>query len=256
MLNTIFNKIYNTMSDKIKLFISLFTFFSFLLSIPVGFADDGEIESIKKNMATILPANMAIDSVELSSMEGAYIVNVGTQSMFVYNKGDFVLVGDVYDVNRKVNLSDELKDQKIAKALESIPEDEMILMGEQTERYVTVFTDTDCFYCQKFHKTIPELQSRGMQVRYLMFPRAGLQSDSYNEAVSVWCSENQPEAMTIAKAGGTVAPHTCENPVAGQYQLGQRIGVRGTPTMILDTGKVIPGFLPPEKLLSEAGMIN
>ena len=55
----------------------------------------------------------------------------------------------------------------------------MILMGEATGRYVTVFTDIDCTYCRQFHKTVPELQKRGLQVRYLMFPRAGLQSESY-----------------------------------------------------------------------------
>ena len=144
----------------------------------------------------------------------------------------------------------------MAKALASLSTDEMILMGEDTGRYVTVFTDTDCVYCQRFNQHIAELQERGMQVRYLMFPRAGVGSPSYHEAVSVWCSDDQARAMTIAKSGGVVDEKICENPVEQQYRLGQQLGVRGTPTMILDTGKVIPGFLTPDQLLAEAGMTD
>ena len=89
-----------------------------------------------------------------------------------------------------------------------------------------------------------------------MFPRAGLQSESYRKAVSVWCSGDQAQSMTIAKAGGHVEPRACDNPVAAQYQLGQRIGVRGTPTMILDNGQVIPGFIGMEQLLTLAGITD
>ena len=220
-----------------------------------GFADE-ESDQVKLNLSRILPSNMVIESIAASAMEGVYIVDVGSQSMYVYSKGDFVMVGDVYDSVRQVSLGEEQKALKMSEALASIPDDEVILMSETQPRHVTVFTDTDCFYCQKFHKTVGELEARGMQVRYLMFPRAGLESESYNEAVSVWCSEDQARAMTIAKSGGTVEAKTCKNPVAQQYELGQRLGVRGTPTMILDNGKVIPGFVTPDQLFSEAGAIN
>ena len=215
-----------------------------------------EIENVRTNLAKIMPSNMEIGSIEPSPMPGVYIANIGSQEMYVYSRGEFIMVGDVYDSLRRVSLGEERKAMRMVSALENIPESEMILMGGKQERHVTVFTDTDCFYCQKFHKTVPELESRGMQVRYLMFPRAGLESESYHEAVSVWCAEDQGKAITIAKAGGTVEPLVCENPVAQQYQLGQQIGVRGTPTMILDNGKIIPGFLTPDQLFAEADALN
>jgi thiol:disulfide interchange protein DsbC len=211
-------------------------------------------DTVKENLQRLLPANMQIESIAETPMENVYMVTAGSQSLYVYSVGDFVMIGDVYDAVRKVNLGEEMRNEKMAEALASIPESEMIIMGESTDRYVTVFTDTDCGYCQKFHQHVAELQSMGMQVRYLMFPRAGINSASYDEAVSVWCAEDQREAMTIAKAGGTVEPKVCENPVEKQYRLGQRLGVRGTPTMVLDSGKVIPGFLPPAQLLAEAEM--
>ena len=231
------------------------TLLTIAISSTIGFADE-KSDQVKENLSRILPSNMPISSIEESPMEGVYIVDVGGQAMYVYSKGDFVMVGDVYDSVRQVSLGEEQKALEMSEALAGIPDEEVILMSESKPRYVTVFTDTDCFYCQKFHKTVSELEARGMQVRYLMFPRAGLESESYNEAVSVWCAEDQARAMTIAKSGGAVEAKTCENPVAQQYELGQQLGVRGTPTMILDNGKVIPGYVTPDQLFSEAGAIN
>lgn len=211
-------------------------------------------DRVRAQLEKILPPGMTVDAVAESPMADVYIVTVGSQELYVHGAGDFLLIGDVYDTVRQVSLGDERQNQRMADALAAVPEQEMVLMGEPTGRYVTVFTDTDCVYCQRFHLTVPTLQARGLQVRYLMFPRAGIGSASYREAVSVWCADDQAEAMTVAKAGGTVDPRSCDNPVAEQYGLGQEIGVRGTPTMILDTGEVIPGFVEPDELLERAGL--
>ena len=239
------------MKKSIKAFTAIF---ALVFSVAVG-ADDG-LDGLRKNLAAILADGMVIESIEPSPMPGAYIVKVDGQTVFVYSAGDYLMVGEVYDSVRGVNLGEELRALGMAREIGKVPESEMILMGESTGRYVTVFTDIDCTYCRQFHKTVPELQNRGLQVRYLMFPRAGLQSESYLGAVSVWCSENQPESMTVAKSGGYVEPKTCDNPVARQYQLGKRIGVRGTPTMVLDNGVVIPGFVDPDELLAAANMVD
>lgn len=40
--------------------------------------------------------------------------------------------------------------------------------------------------------------------------------------------------MTKAKRGEDIGHKTCNNPVKAQYELGQKLGVRGTPSLILD----------------------
>ncbi len=214
---------------------------------------DERIDNLRQNLLRMLPANMEIKAIEETPMEGVYVVTAGTESWHVYSVGDYVMIGDyVYDTERKVNLVEERRTRIMAEAMAQIPESEMIVMGEPLLRYVTVFTDTDCVFCQKFHKHVPELQSRGMQVRYLMFPRRGLESESYKVAVSVWCSEDQGKAMTIAKSGGTVETATCDNPVAEQYNLARTIGLQGTPVLVLDNGTVIQQYMPPDELLAIA----
>ncbi len=241
-------------SDRVSVFKALFfvviPLFALMSSWVAG-ADEKE-ENLKKNLEAVLSQGMVVESIEPSPMPGSYIVKVNGQTIFATSAGDYLMIGEIYDSVREVNLGEELRAIDMVRAIESIPESEMILMGEATGRTVTVFTDIDCTYCRQFHRTVPELQNRGLTVRYLMFPRAGLQSASYDKAVSVWCSPNQAESMTVAKSGGAVEPLTCDNPVAQQYALGQQIGVRGTPTIILDNGQVIPGFVDMDELLKLA----
>ena len=102
---------------------------------------------------------------------------------------------------------------------------------------VTVFTDIDCGYCRKLHQEVPELNRLGIAVRYLAYPRAGIDSDSYNKIVSAWCSNDPLGALTKAKRGEAIPTRKCDNPVARQYALGSEVGVTGTPTVQLFYGK-------------------
>jgi len=238
---------------------SVATVFAACLTLLSGGAlAQSEIDAVRNNLKKIIPAQMEIKSIEQTPMEGVYEVRAGNENLFVYSQGEFVMIGEVYDTDRRVSWAQERQDKEKAvamKDLAAMPESNMIIMGDpEGERYVTVFTDTDCGWCQKFHQDIPVLQAGGLKVRYLMWPRAGLSSESAREAVSVWCAEDQGKAMTIAKNRQTVEPKQCENPVEQHYELGFRLGVQGTPFVMLDNGKVLGGYVPPDKLLAEAGL--
>ena len=86
--------------------------------------------------------------------------------------------------------------------LASHPESEMIVFGPrppaEVKHTVTVFTDVDCGYCAKLHREMAGYNELGIEVRYMAFPRAGVGSNSYRKIVSVWCAEDQQDAMTRA----------------------------------------------------------
>ncbi len=227
--------------------------FLLILISPFSLASDEEEAQIVEKLNRISSGNVMIEMVQPSEAEGVYIVTMGSREYYIYSRGDHILMGDLYDTVRRVDVGQERSNRKIAQAISEVPEADMIMMGDPLEKYVTVFTDTDCFYCQKFHTEVEALQSQGIQVRYLMFPRSGIGTESYFEAVSVWCSDDQADAMTVAKAGGVVDSAECENPVAEQYELGQLIGIQGTPTIVLQNGKVINGYASPDVLVAESG---
>ena len=137
----------------------------------------------------------------------------------------------------------------VAEAIDDLGEDSMIVFApKKVNHTVTVFTDIDCGYCRRLHTDMAGYNDKGIRIRYLFYPRAGIGSESYNKAVSVWCADDRKQAMTQAKAGQPVAPKTCENPVDEHYALGQAMRLQGTPALILESGETVPGYVPPDKL--------
>ena len=125
----------------------------------------------------------------------------------------------------------------------------MIVFGSGKEKHVIdVFTDIDCGYCRKLHSQIDQYNKEGIEVRYMSYPRAGVNSESGRKAISVWCADDRKKAISEAKQGNPVEEKTCDNPVAEQFALGRVVGVSGTPALVLENGELIPGYVPPKRL--------
>ena len=214
-----------------------------------------EVAAFRERLKKILPPSAVLSDVAQTPVPGVYEVTIGNRTVYAYGSGDFLLVGEMFDLVRDVNLAEEKHAEQLSEAIAGMPTDKMIVIGpDNAKRYVTVFTDVDCGYCRRLHRDVPALNAAGLEIRYLMFPRAGLGSKSYDTSVSVWCAEDQVDAITRAKLGQAIESRTCENPVAEHYRLGQQVGVAGTPTIILDNGRIVPGYLPPQTLLSQVGL--
>lgn len=110
-------------------------------------------------------------------------------------------------------------------------------------------------YCRKLHQEVPELNALGIQVDYMAYPRAGMGSKSWDKAVSAWCADDRKQAMTDAKQGKTIPDKNCDNPVEAQYRLGQRLGVTGTPAILLENGEIIRGYMPADALAKGLGVL-
>nr|GFD45373.1 thiol:disulfide interchange protein DsbC precursor, putative [Tanacetum cinerariifolium] len=101
-----------------------------------------------------------------------------------------------------------------------------------------------CPYCHKLHGEVPELNKRGIEVRYVAFPRQGLGSPGDEQLQAVWCSKDRRAAMDRMVDGKNIEAPKCANPVTKQFEIGQSIGVNGTPAIVLADGQVIPGYQP------------
>lgn len=224
-----------------------------LLILQTGIASAATSE-IEENLKKNLP-HYEIQSVELHEQSGLYVVTLTNgPPLYATPNGEHFLVGDLYRMDGELGLVNETEAAKLTQ-VESLPAEQMIVFAAENEKaHISVFTDITCGYCRMLHREIEELNDLGITVRYLAYPRAGTHSETYEQMVSIWCAEDPNEWMTKAKAGQSVPSNQCNSPVAGHYALGQSIGVRGTPTLVLSTGKLIPGYLPAEKLAQELGL--
>lgn len=189
------------------------------------------------------------ENIQPSSIKGLYRVTVPPQVYYMSADARFLIKGSVIDLQERRNLTQEFRHQALLTAVNEVPEESMIIFApKKPEHTVTVFTDIDCVYCRKLHEHIREYNEEGIAIRYLAYPRAGIKSPSYFKAVSVWCADDRKKAITDAKQGKAIPNQSCDNPVADHYALGQRLGVSGTPALVLESGEIVPGYIPPKRL--------
>jgi len=204
---------------------------------------------IRNTLAKIAPG-MEIKSVNASPVPGLQEIVVGAQIVYMTSDGRYLINGDMLDFKANTNLSEEKRSIARLEAIAGVDEDDMIVFAPDEVKYtIDVFTDIDCGYCRKLHREIDQYNALGIAVRYMAFPRTGKGSPSYNKAVSVWCADDRKKAITAAKANRKIAIKTCDNPVDEQYSLGEQLGVRGTPSIVLESGKLLPGYMEAAKML-------
>lgn len=217
-----------------------------IIGSSVVHADEVAIrQSFSKSMPTL-----KIDSLKPAEAKGLYEVAVGSNILYVSDDGKYLLQGHLIDIAARKDLT-ELKLADTRKnAIENLGEDKMIIFKPKDSKYkVSVFTDIDCGYCRKLHSELDQYMAEGITIQYLFYPRAGKGSDSYNKAVSVWCSDDRNTALTAAKNGATPEAKNCDNPVDEHMQLGVEFEARGTPMIVTEKGNIFPGYVPAKQLL-------
>ena len=233
--------------------LSLACLLGFVFALPVA-AGEPDVKQVRANLVSAFP-ELSGAAIKPSPVSGVYEIEYDSKIFYASSDGKHLFMGDLLDTSTHDNLTEARRGAIRTRLLDEVGEKNMIVIGPAKPlRTLTVFTDVDCGYCAKFHLEVPELNRQGVKVRYLFFPRAGLGSESYKRAVAVWCASDRVKAIGVAKAGGKLDMKTCDNPVTSHFQLGKRLDVNGTPTIFLDDGKMIPGYMPAPRLLTMLGI--
>lgn len=206
-----------------------------------------------------LRPEIPIERVAPSPLPGIYQLELAGGTVFYGTEdGRYLFAGDLYELGDDdlVNLAEQGRVEKRQTLMAAVDVNDMVVFPPSGKRkaVITVFTDVDCGYCQKLHKEVPRLNELGVEVRYLAYPRAGIGSRSYQKIVSAWCSEDRNSAITALKAGQEIPDIDCPNPVADQYELGLAVGVSGTPAIVLEDGRLLPGYMPADQLVQAIGI--
>ena len=230
---------------------------SVLACLAVSFpaiAGEDDVKRIKAQLAEAFP-DLEAAAITPSPAAGIYEVEIESKIVYATSDGKYLFMGDLVDLGSRSNLTETRRGGARLRLLNQLGEAEMLVIGpDKPKRTVTVFTDVDCPYCSKFHLDVPTLNKAGVKVRYLLYPRAGIGSESYKRAVAVWCARDRAKGIGMAKAGEKLDMKTCANPVEKHYRLGGKLDIGGTPAIILDDGKVLPGYVPAPRLLAMLGL--
>jgi len=207
------------------------------------------VDADAKIRSKLLAIGLQATKIEDSAIPGVKQVLTNRGVYYMSSDSKIFIAGRMFNIdNNMENLTETALSGLRLEGLDKY-QDSMIVFPAKDEKHtITVFTDTTCGYCRKLHAQMDDYNKLGITVRYLAFPRGGMNSRSFDDMRSVWCSSDQHEAMDKAKAGSSVDLAKCDAPIAGHYNLGQAAGVTGTPAIVLDDGTMIPGYKPPSAL--------
>lgn len=216
-------------------------------------ADDAIVAKLK-----VLRPDLAIEGTTAVPIPGLIAIELtGGNVLYASKDGRYLIAGELYEVgDTLVNLAEKSRDEKRKQLVAGVSLDDMVVFPAQGDRkaVISVFTDVDCGYCRKLHLEVPQLNQMGVEVRYLAFPRTGVGSPGYDKLVTTWCSADRRDAITRMKLGEELSPKTCDNAVAQEYELGQLTGVTGTPAIVLEDGRLLPGYVTADQLAETLGI--
>ena len=200
-------------------------------------------------------SNVAEQDINPTPFQGLYEVVLRKPRLdviYISEDGRYLAQGEVIDLQTRINLTQYRMSSLAKEILATTTDDEKIIYKAADEKYIiNVFTDVDCPYCQKLHKDVDALNKLGVTMKYLAFPRTGVNTKSYYRSVAIWCADDQKQAMDrgmIQKGNPLV---DCKNPIIDHLILAKKLNVTGTPFIFFENGDHIPGYVKPEGLLKE-----
>ena len=232
--------------------------------IPLGSAliaetdlEQEKLDAIKMKIEKNIPS-IKVDVITKSRMPGIYEVLSSGQLLYISEDAKYLISGKLFSIEKGIrDLTQEsmaLIDMKVAPVrrdkVSAVKESDMVVFEAADEKHrITVFTDVDCGYCRKLHKQMDNYNDLGITIQYMGFPRAGLGSSSHSKLQTIWCAADRKGAMNKAKLNRTFGTDSCDDPLAEHYKLVKEFGLTGTPALILKSGRYLPGYLDPDKLL-------
>lgn len=185
-----------------------------------------------------------IESIKETPYGGLYELRVAGDILYTDKKGEYLVIGQVYDAKTTRNLTRERIDDINKVKFSDLPlEDAMKQVKGDGKRVIAVFEDPNCGYCKKLRQTtLKDLNN----VTIYTFMYNILAPDSFDKSRNIWCSPDRMKAwddwMINGKAA-PAAPASCQAPNDKVLALGQKLRIQGTPAIFFADGTRIPGAI-------------
>jgi thiol:disulfide interchange protein DsbC len=228
--------------------------------VPTISATQQSSEVASVEMTRLLQFRLGDNNLEISIpvetlVTGLYMTRFGSNYGYLTEDGRYLIAGNMIDLIEGANLTDIARQSSAIDEIDKVSIDDMAVfpaIGEE-KAVLTIFTDTSCPYCKKLYGEISHLQKAGISVHYLPYPRGGSKGPGYQTMRQVWCAEDRAKAMSIAKEvdTGSLPSGDCDAArlVDEGYDLGNRVGVTGTPSLFKTNGENIQGYVPYRQLI-------
>ena len=219
-------------------------------ALALGHAAFAQEAVIRKNIAERLPDFPKIDEISKTPIPGVYELRIGAEVLYSDERGEHIIQGELIETKTRNNLTQARLDKLSAIDFASLPLKDAIVWKQGTgARKLVVFADPNCGYCKKFEK---EMQGvKDVTVYTFLYPILG--GDSPDKSRNIWCAKDNSAAWRDWMINNTPAPRSmgdkCDTTALQRnVALGKKYRVNGTPALVFEDGKRVPGAMAPDQV--------
>jgi len=180
---------------------------------------------------------------------GLWEVVIGTEIFYVDQEVNYVVVNArVIDAKTREDLTAKKREELLRVDFKSLPLDQAvkIVRGDGSRTLVT-FEDPNCGFCKKLYRDIAGLKN--VTIYTFLYPI--LSQDSFEKSRGIWCAKDRAKAWDELMGKGKAPPEPaadCKHPLQQTLELGRKLDVSGTPTLVFSDGRRMPGAVPLERV--------
>ena len=217
-----------------------------LLCASLAFADDA---AIRKNIAQRLPDFPKIDEISKTPIAGLYELRIGAEIFYTDDQGNHLIEGQVIDTRTRDNLTEARIAKLTAIDFGALPlKDAIVWKQGNGSRKLVVFADPNCGYCKKFERELSQVKD--VTVYTFLYPILG--GDSPEKSRDIWCAKDNTKAWRdwmIEGSSPVKSIGQCDTAALQRnVTLGRKHKVAGTPALVFEDGKRVPGAMAPDQV--------
>ena len=220
---------------------------SISMAASVVAAADEPAEALAARLKEMYPATK-IERVQRSEIPALFEVLMGRNVAYTDSTGRYFVFGHLFDMKEQRDVTADRVEKAARIAFGDLPlADAIKTVRGKGERVVAVFSDPDCPYCRRLEAELDTLDN--VTLYTFIYPLEGLHPEAKDKAIAVWCASNRSRAWAeLMKSSKVPANRACDHPIERNIQLGQRLGIQGTPTLVSADGRTLPGAAPRERI--------
>jgi len=219
----------------------------FLLLFAAALGANADEAQIRKNLADKLDA-ARIEGIAPAPVAGLWEVRYrtaeGVKILYTDAAASYVIQGRILELRSDRDLTEERLRKLNAIRFDSLPLDLAVKVKRGNgKRVLAMFSDPYCPACRQFEGSLAQIDD--ITIYVFMYPVIRPENAAHSKAV--WCSPDRARAwLELAAAARPKVPEaapSCANPVDKVLELGRRLRVNSTPTLILANGERLSGGL-------------